>query len=274
VEVDPYRVYARLFAGVNSTPGATPAVDPLLARRKSVMDFCLDDLTSFARRLGSEDRTKIDAHLASIRNIEAQLTAAAAAPAPVVACQPPANTPTGLDLTLNTNYPNYVRLMMDLIAASVRCDLARSITLELTSNDGAGLTFPWLGLLTPDYSAIGHAGVADYPQKTLIDTWFYTEVAALIAQLAANVEGTTTSLESSVVLVCNAMNEGNAEGVQGLPYMIIGSGGGFFKQGTCVQFPVNVPNNQLLTSVCHAMDLPVTSVGTTYTGDLDATLKA
>jgi hypothetical protein len=175
---------------------------------------------------------------------------------------------------LNTNYPDYVRLMMDIIAASVRCDLARSITLELTSNDGAGLTFPWLGILAPDYSAIGHAGAADYPQKTVIDTWFYTELAGLVGQLAANVEGTTTSLDNSVILVSNAMNDGNAEGVEALPYLIIGSGGGFFKQGTCVQFPVNVPNNQLLTSVCHAMDLPVTSVGTTYTGDLDATLKA
>jgi hypothetical protein len=273
-EADPYRVYARLFAGVDSTPGATPAVDPLLARRKSVMDFCLDDLTNFAKRLGTEDRVKIDAHLASIRNIETQLTAVTAAPPAVAGCQPPANSPTGLDWTLRTNYPDHVRLMMDIIAASVRCDLARSITLELTSNDGLGLTFPWLGILTPDYSAIGHAGVADYPQKTLIDTWFYTQVAGLIGQLAANVEGASTSLDCSVVLVCNAMNEGNAEGVEGLPYVIIGSGGGFFKQGTCVQFPVNAPNNQLLASVCHAMDLPVTSVGTTYTGDLDATLKA
>ena len=273
LETDPYRVYNRLFAGVTSAPGATPAVDPLLARRKSVVDFCLDDITLFAQRLGAEDKVKIGAHLASIRNIETQLTAAAAAYPLVVACQPPVNTPAGLNLTLNTNYPAYVRLMMDIIAASVRCDLARSITLDLTSNDGIGLTFPWLGILTPDLSAIGHAGAADYPRKTLIDTWFYTEVAGLIGQLAANAEGASTSLDNSVVLVCNAMNEGNAEGVESLPYLIIGSGGGFFKQGTCVQFPVNVPNNQLLTSVCHALDLPVTSVGTTYTGDLDATLK-
>jgi hypothetical protein len=56
--------------------------------------------------------------------------------------------------------------------------------------------------------------------------------------------------------------------------LILGSCGGFFKNGTCVQLPSNAPNNQLLTSMCHAMGLMVPSVGDTYTGDLDGALKA
>lgn len=74
--------------------------------------------------------------------------------------------------------------------------------------------------------------------------------------------------------MCNGCNEGADETVRGLPYLIIGSAGGFFKQGTCVQFPSTVPNNLLLTSVCHAMDLPLPSVGSSYAGDVDGLLKA
>ena len=254
---DPYKLYTMLFGG---TPD-------LLARRQSVLDFCIDDLARFGARLGSEDKPKIDSHLQSLRAIETQL-------ATLPGCHPPANTPAGLNFSDNDNYPTQVKLMMDMIAAAVKCDLARTFTLDLI-DDGGGLSlnFPWLGI-SDNFEAIAHLGSAGYPQKTQIDSWFYSEVAGLVAQLAANPEGAATSLDNSVILVSNDCNEGATEAVVSLPYLIVGGCAGFFKQGTCVQFPTNVPNNRLLASVCHAMDLPVTSVGTTYRGDLDTMLKA
>ena len=156
----------------------------------------------------------------------------------------------------------------------MKCDIARAITLDMIDDGGGGsLTYPWLNINSPDYHAIAHASA--YAQKTPIDTWYYSQVASLVGQLAANPEGAATSLDNTVILVCNDMNEGANHDIRGLPYLIIGSGGGFFKQGTCVQFPANVPNNQLLTSVLHAMGMMVPGVGDPkYTGDLDALLKA
>ena len=262
-QINPYKLYTTLFGG---TPD-------LLARRQSVLDFCIDDLARFGARLGSEDKPKIDSHLQSLRAIETQL-------ATLPGCHPPMQTPAGLaftgnDLdTVNANYPILVKSMMDMIAAAVKCDIARTFTLDLIDDGGGNsLTFPWLGI--PDnYSAIAHLGPDGYPQKTQIDTWFYSQVAGLVAQLAANPEGAATSLDNSVILVNNDCDDGQAEAVVSLPYLIVGGCAGFFKQGTCVQFPTNVPNNRLLASVCHAMDLPVASVGTTYRGDLDTMLKA
>jgi hypothetical protein len=257
-QTNPYTVYSKLFGGTTS----------LLARRRSVLDYCIDDLTRFEARLGSEDKVKIDAHLTSLRAIEQQM-------ALLPGCHPAAPSPPGVSLNNNTDYPIVTGMMMDLIAAAARCDAARAITIDLIDNGGGNsLTFPWLNIPAPDYRAISAQGVSAYPQKTQIDTWFYSQVARLVSQLAANPEGASTSLDSSVILVCNAMNTGQDEEVVSLPYLIVGSGGGFFKQGTCVQFPANVPNNRLLTSVCHAVGLPVASVGTTYSGDLDAQLQA
>ena len=253
----PYDLYTLVFGGTTAS----------LVRQRSVLDYCIDDLTRFEARLGSEDKVKIDAHLASIRAIEQGL-------AILPGCQPLSPMPTGLTFGMNANYPIQVAMMMDLIAAAVKCDVARAITLELI-DDGGGLslTFPWLGI-PGNYELIAHEGTAAYPQKTQIDTWFYSQVARLVGQLAANTEGASTSLDNSVILVSNDMNEGAAEDVVSIPYLIVGSGGGFFKQGTCVEFAANVPNNQLLTSVCHAVGLPVASVGTTYNGDLDLLLQA
>jgi hypothetical protein len=269
-ETDPYRLFTRLFAGASLPPAQ---VDSLLQRRKSVIDFVKTDLTSFSARLGTDDKAKVSAHLDSIRALEAQLTA----PAPKGAgCQAPANTPAGVDLRAVASFPSLVKLMTDIVAAAVKCDFARAITIDLVDDGGGNsLTWPWLNLPSPDYHAIAHQGAGGYVRKTPIDTWYYQNaVANVVSQLAANPEGGSTSLDNSVVLVTNDMNEGSNHDVQSLPYLIVGSGGGFFKTGTCVQFPQNVPNNQLLTSVLHAMGLPVTSVGDTYTGDLDAMLKA
>ncbi len=277
----PYSLYTSMFAGLTITPPsatampATPAYDPILARRKSVLDKLIPDLTAFANRVGTDDKVKINAHLESVRAIEMQLTAGPSV-ATGAGCKKPANTPAGEDFKNNQFYPDQAKLMTDIMAAAVKCDLARTMTLDMIDDGGGNsLTFPTLNISSPDYHAIAHQGSKGYTQKTVIDTFFYSQVANLVGQLASNPEGASTSLDNTVILVCNDMNEGSNHYVASLPYLIIGSGGGFFKQGICVQLVANAPNNQLLTSVCHAMGMTVTGVGdAAYPGDLDSVLKA
>ena len=275
-ETDPYRLFNTLFAGASITPAQ---VNSLQLRRKSVLDHVVAELGAFQTRIGTDDKAKVQAHLDSIRTIENQLTAGTAMPTPGAGCTPPPNTPTGLNFKTVANFPNHVKLMMDLVAAAVKCDIARAITMDLNDNGGAnGFTFPWLTppVTSPDFHGIAHLGAAGgtYPQKTQIDTWFFTQVAYLVNQLGTNPEGASTSLDNTVILVLNDMSEGSFHDVTSIPCLMIGSCGGFFKQGTCVQLTANAPNNQLLTSIGHAMGLTATSIGDTYTGDLDAVLKA
>lgn len=271
-ETDPYRLFNTLFGGASITPAQ---MSNLLVRRKSVLDHVLGELTRFQSVLGIDDRLKVQAHFDSIRAIESQLAATGPVGGSTAGCAPPPNTPAGLNFKTVANFPTHVKLMMDLVAAAVKCDLARAITMDLVDNGGGNtLTFPWLNIPSPDFHAIAHQGSAGYAAKAQIDAWFYSQVAYLVGQLAANPEGASTTLDNSVVLVMSDMDEGSLHDVRNLPFLIIGSGGGFFKTGACVQLPSNVPHNQLLTSVCHAMALPVASVGDTYAGDLDSVLRA
>ena len=269
-ETDPYRLFTTLFAGASMTP---TQINAILQRRKSVLDHVIGELTTFQSRVGTDDKAKVEAHLESVRAIENQLSAGSMTGGG--ACVPPPNTPAGLNFKTITNFPTHVKLMMDLVAAAVKCDLARAITMDLVDNGGGNsLTFPWLNIPSPDFHAIAHLGSTGFPQKVQIDTWFYSQVAYLAGQLAANPEGGATTLDNTALLVLNDMNEGDFHDVRSLPVLIMGSCGGFFKNGTCVQLQSNAPNNQLLTSVCHAMGLMVPNVGDTYTGDLDGALKA
>lgn len=293
---DPWKIASTLFAGVPLTPGATPLPPPttgtptassaeaLRLRRASVLDFVAQDLQRFTTKLGTEDRAKVQNHLEAIRELETKLSATTTptggttgggAVAVGAGCAQPPLPGKPSSLTSNPNYPALVDATFSVAGAAAKCDLARAITIDLIDDGGGNsLTFPWLNLPSPDYHAIAHLGASGYPNKIKIDTWFFERLAGLVKDLASAPEGTGSVLDNTCILVCNDMNEGANHWVKGIPYFIIGSCGGFFKQGQVLSLPSAVPNNQLLTTVCHAMGLQVASVGANYAGDVDSVLKA
>ncbi|MES1204816.1 MAG: DUF1552 domain-containing protein [Pseudomonadota bacterium] len=267
---DPYKLFNSMFAGQSMPPAQ---VNALFQRRKSVLDFVSGELTNFASNLGTDDKVNVQNHMDSIRQLETQLQSSMTTPGGT--CTPPSIMPTGLTFSNNNNYPNQVQFMSDLVAAAVICGKSRCVTMDLIDDGGGNsLNFPWLNISSPDYHAIAHQGAAGYTQKTTIDQWFYkASVAEVVGKLAAAPEGGGTVLDNTVILVSQDMNEGSNHGVFSIPYLLIGSCGGFFKTGRMVTFNSQVPNNQLLTSVAHAMGLQVAGFGNTkYTGDLDSSL--
>ena len=282
-QTDPYRVKNALFAGVPAPPGATSGVpatpDALRERRRSVLDFVGSELEAFGSRLGSEDRLKIQAHLDAIRALELRLAASPGTglggESVSASCIPPVlplDKPNFADVA---SYPTHVSMILALAGAAVKCDLARCITVDLIDDGGGNsLTFPWLDINSPDYHSLAHDTPSlGYEQKARIDKWFFEQIAAFIADLANTPEGEGSALDNTCVLVANDMNEGAEHYVGDLPYLIVGGAGGFFKQGQTVGLAENVPNNRLLTTLCHAMGLDLPSVGT-YAGDLDSLLRA
>jgi len=267
---DPYKLFTNLFGGTGMTP---VDMNAMIARRKSVLDFVGGELTSFAKNLGTDDKNNVMVHLQSVKSLEDQLKPTTGSPA---TCSAPDVTPTGLNFNTIANYPKHVQFMSDIVAAAVVCGKSRAVTMDLIDNGGGNsLTFPWLNIPSPDFHAIAHQGSANYAQKAVIDQWFYQAcVAEVVGKLAAVTEGSGTVLDNTVILVCNDMSEGAAHYVGQIPFLIIGSGGGFFKTGRMVTFPNQIPNNHLLTSILHALGMTsVTGVGDPkYAGNIDAAL--
>src|SRR4051812_18197076 len=69
---DPKDVFTTLFGGAVSTPGTPtdPAVARLWAQRKSVFDLMNGETQRLMGLVGAEDRTKLDAHLTAMREVE------------------------------------------------------------------------------------------------------------------------------------------------------------------------------------------------------------
>ncbi len=262
----PSKVFTQLFAGANLSPAQISNVQ---ARQKSILDLVSTQLTAFQGVVGTDDKVKIESHLDAVRNIEQSLSGQTL----TMGCTPP-SLGTASYTQAVADYPNLVAMQLKLAAAAVTCGVSRAVTIELIDDGGGnGLTFPWLSVSQSNYHAIAHLGASAAADKTTIDTWFYQQYATnLLALLDGSAEGSGTTLDNTCVLITTDMQEGNTHYDKNVPWLIVGSCGGFFKTGQVVELN-NAPNNQLLTTIMHAMgQTSVASVGDTYTGNVDSLL--
>jgi hypothetical protein len=271
------RLYKTLFAGASMPTGQLSA---LSARRKSVLDYLTGELTGFAARRGTDDRTKISAHLDSIRQLETSLTATGTTG---VGCSP-------ADPGAPTDYQLVVKAFSDLVAMAFRCDVTRTVALSWADDGGSGpYTMPFLNLNDPTTMAIGeihgiaHEGAPGYPKKVIVDTWYMQQLAYLATALDGTTEGSGTILDNSLIVMGNDMSEGSFHSVSNIPFVLVGGAGGALKAGRNVKVGswatkagnywssgnTGVAHNKLLASISNLMGVPATGFGDpNYAGTL------
>jgi hypothetical protein len=250
-ETNPQRLFDKLFAGAGMP---VEMVDALRERRASVLDYVGKDLEAFGANMGTDDKFKIQAHLQSIRELEMRLSG----PAPGAECAPPSLTDGG-------DTPAQMKNVFDLAAAALICDATRVVNIEMYTDGGAdGNSFSWLGI-NRDYHAVAHDGSAAYAEKKKIDGWIFSQIAGMVSQLAAAMEGDKSVLDNSAILTCNDMEEGASHSVEHIPFSVIGSCGGYLKTNQALHLN-SEPHNLLLATLCNAMDVPVEGFGQKYMG--------
>lgn len=254
-EDDPYRAFARVFASLTADPAALARVR---AHRLSVLDRVAGRYARLSARLGAADRQKLEAHLGSIREIEARL---AVVPAPGPSCQVPALAP-GADVKANDAFPHIGKLQMDLLVMALACDLTRVASLQW-SRAASPVRFTWLDIneLHHDLSHRGDDDAGAVDKLTRINRWYAEQLAYLIGRMKQIPEGDGTLLDNTIVLWCNELAKGNVHGRVDAPYVLAGRAGGALATGRYLQFDGNVPHNNLLVSLIHAMGQSDASFG-------------
>jgi hypothetical protein len=282
-ETDPTRLYTSLFAnkGVDSTQ-----IDKLRARRASVLDYVSAQLKNFGTRLGAVDRAKVDGHLDSIRKLELELSAVSP-----VSCN-------GSAAPKASDYPGKVKAFNDLTALAMRCDLTRAANLVWAGDGGSqpsAMPFLNLGSVSlgaadggSEVHAIAHKSAAAYAQKSVIDAWYMSQLAYLAKALDDVQEAGGTALDHSVIVMGNDMYEGAYHTSLGIPFVLVGNGGGFIRTGRTIKVGSwaghtgayykssggGIAHNRLLASLAMAMGVPGENFGDpAYTGNLNTELK-
>jgi hypothetical protein len=303
-DLDPYHVFSTYIQGKitspmgggGMTPGGTGGASGTDAKKfvqKSILDYVMGDLKRFGNIVGSADKRNIDDHLSFVREIESGLGAiggngggGAGGRMGTIGsgsgCGIPAAA-TGMSVPFKStdNIPTIAKLHMDLAIAAFAADLTRVAVMQIGDQGAAHLILSWAPLNyksggpnpgdanTGDvngFHAIAHRNVAD---KTNCDGWFQSQIAYIIGQMKSVADPSGSSmLDSSVVLAMNNMRTGTHE-TTGVPVVMAGSCGGYFKTGRSLALPAGTPNNGVLVAVCNAMGVPVDTFGTkSYGGEL------
>jgi hypothetical protein len=139
---DPKDVFTTLFGGAVSTPGTAtdPAVARLWAQRKSVFDLMNGETQRLMGLVGAEDRTKLDAHLTAMREVEQRLVGTPGSgngTGSGTVCSPP--TLAAVDLGVDDQYVQAGKNQMDLAAAALACDQTRILTFQWSYSESEHL---------------------------------------------------------------------------------------------------------------------------------------
>ncbi len=262
---NPKVAFDRIFSGVTGGGTPDPAAEALRLQRKSILDSVKADFAALKGTLGTQDNQRLDAHLTSIRELERELIDVLP---PAAGCVKPADPATSdpavvADFMREANFPRVGALQTKLLVTALKCDLTRVATL-MWSRGVSLVVHSWAGAGTTNHHALSHL-IEDTQtardNHTKITTWYSQQFASLLAQMDEVVEPNgKTLLDNSVVLWGNELSNGDTHSRNNIPFVLAGSGGGYFRTGRYMKY-ANTPHNNLLVSCLNAMGVPATTFG-------------
>ncbi|MFO0915344.1 MAG: DUF1552 domain-containing protein [Pirellulales bacterium] len=199
---------------------------------KSVLDSVLEDAHSLRHQISGTDRRKLDEYLDSVRDVEQRIAAAGqrgelqgwrpALDKPNIP-RPPEGIPQDIS--------EHMRLMCDILVLAFQTDTTRVVTLKL-NNDHSSLRFPHLGVDYMIHHLLSHSDTADWLK---VNQFFLEQMAYIAKKLDAISEGSRTTLDNSMIMLCSSMMTGGHNNDQ-LPVVILGRGGGKLQTGRVLNF--------------------------------------
>lgn len=249
---NPSHVYERLFA---DAAGGDEALARLKARRERVIDLARDDLATLRGRTGGSERTKLEAHVEALAQLETAVTG-------VGDCGS-TTAPMDLDIYAHDNFPAVGTAQMDLLAMALACDTTRVASIQF-SHTVSPLACTWLGI-NEGHHSLSHASDAQTQQVAeFVETerWFAEQFAHFLGRLQEIPEpgGDGSMLDNSLVVWAKEMGDSRAHVCTDVPFVLAGSAAGRFSTGRYLHLD-GVPHNHLLVSICQAMGLDTETFG-------------
>ena len=210
-EMVPHRLFDRLFGGREQG---------WINRERSILDSVRGETASLESKLGSEDKSRLDEYLTSVRELERSI-----ASLPPEYKQVVEQPPEGGDLK---DWPRIAKLQSDLLAHALASHQTRVASYMLTKCQGLS-RFPWLGHTAERHHEYTH-GQVETPEgmRILRDIcrWHVEEFAYLVARLKSMPEGDGTLLDHTCLLFAHEHAEANAHKNNNLALILAGHAGG------------------------------------------------
>src|SRR5580765_1527676 len=211
MEINPRVAFERMFGR------AGDAAQRLARMRenRSILDSIADEARQLQRRLGAQDRARLDEYMGTVREIERRIEQTERR-----------NTTSVNSVTAPIGVPeafeDHAAVMFDLIAVAYQADLTRVSTFMM-AREASQRTYPVLAIPETHHD-VSHHG--NQPEKMAlhakIDTHFASLFAAFIDKLRASPDGDGSVLDHSLIVFGAGMSDGQAHSAYPLPLAAIG----------------------------------------------------
>ncbi|HRQ90988.1 MAG TPA: DUF1552 domain-containing protein, partial [Bacteroidia bacterium] len=207
---DPQQMLGRLYGGMKDRESLA-----------SIVDGVREDLVSVSKKLGAEDRVRLEEHLALVREMETELSRTNEQ---TELAHPVPDIDPDIEL-VNDNTPRISRMQIDLLVNAMANDMTRVATLQYMRSVGMA-RMSWLGVKdghhTLSHEPDGNAEAVE--QLVKINEWFAGELAYLVKKLADTPEpgGDGSMLDNTLVVWLNELGKGNSHTLDDIPFVLVG----------------------------------------------------
>lgn len=244
-------IYASSISWSSATKPATKEIYPARAfdvlvgdgtgRRldRSILDAVLKETHELQPRISRGDRHKLQEYLDSIRSIETRIERASKEER-IEGWRPTLSKP---DMPrpadqLPQDVPAHMKLMLDLIVLAFQMDKTRLVTCML-NNDLSQMNFRFLeGVQGSLHLDLTHNGKAPVAEAMYLKTnqFHIQQFAYLLKRLKDIDEGGQSILDSSILMGCSNLFDGDAHSADQMPIVLAGRGGGSLKTGRILDY--------------------------------------
>ena len=241
-EIDPRALFNRLFR-VGPEGESDEARAERRRTRRSILDYVRQDAASLRRRLGRDDRHKLDEYTTGVRELERRIELLEltelgddiliweAGESETI--KPPPGIPR--------DYRDHVRVMYDLLVLAFKLDVTRVATFML-ANEGSNRNYRFIGASGGHHHLSHHQGDKGKIEKIRrINRFHSEELAYFLGRLSEVREGQGTLLDSTAIVYGSAISDGNRHNHNNLPIIVAGRGGGLVEPGRHLVAQPNTP---------------------------------
>ncbi|MCU0671181.1 MAG: DUF1552 domain-containing protein [Myxococcota bacterium] len=273
---DPSAAFAATFGPTIGTNAEREALQARLRRRGSMLDASREQLELARRTVGSADRRRLDAHLESLRALEARVTRDVAG---AFSCTTTAlELDGGFDHRASLWATRTAELQMDVAVQALSCGVTRVATLQLgTSGDlfGSHVVAPELGIDlgigVDEHNDVVHdvdlATPARRRRRFDLERIYFDLFARFLDRLAAVPERDGSLLDHTVVLWIKSLAT-SAHRAEPMHMMLAGGSALGLRTGRYLD-RAGQPINALYARIGHLFGAPMDTFGDPTWGGAD-----
>jgi hypothetical protein len=224
VQLPAMRRCSEIFASLFEEPnGGKTAQRRALRHEASILDANLDEVRVLERKMGSEDKGRLDQYLTSVREAEIQAKRADTwLDTPLPTLSDADRTRTNRDIP-KTKAGDYFRTVYDLMLLAFQTDVTRVATFSLGGEDQA-IAIPEIGITESRHQLSHHGGDPNFMEKlTNYDTFALEQFAYFLTRLSETKDlNGKPLLGSTMALFGSGMSYGHSHGNANLPLVLAG----------------------------------------------------